>query len=92
MNLNKFKKLKAKVDHMIRDYSRLEGSLGNDLEALEEKFECSSLEEGKKRQALVKKQVKKIEKQLSTATLAFEKEWESVLDADDEEESDSTPF
>ena len=79
--IEKYQKLKDKVEQLERDKAKAEGALEHQLKQLKDDFACSSIEDAQK---LHKKLVHKAEataEEFEEAIATFETEWGEVLRA-----------
>ena len=80
MKLNEFSKLKKKLNGMIREYAKIEGSLEHNFQELKDGFECATLEQGEEFLAILEVDEKKLGRSIATKTQEFEEQWGGILD------------
>ncbi|MCK9570180.1 hypothetical protein M0R72_14645 [Candidatus Pacearchaeota archaeon] len=80
MDLDRYEKLKGKVDQLQREVSRVEGAQQEILKRLKKEFDCNSLDEAKTLRDKLESRSNRARESYEKALDQFEEEWGEVLD------------
>ena len=81
IDVEEYKRLKAKADALKADADKAEGALENQLKQLRDEFDCDDLDEAKELLASLKKRERIAETKYDKALAKFRGKWDE-LDGD----------
>ncbi len=79
-NLDKYLKLKKKVELAQTEADQAEGALGEVMKQLKKQFDCNTLKEAKKKLKQLEKQKETSKEEFEEAVEKFEEDWEGEED------------
>ena len=80
MDLEKYKRLKKKVDDLQQESNRAEGQLNGLMKRLEEEHGCTTLKQADAKAIKMQDKLSALEEDFDTALEKFEEKWGDKLD------------
>jgi len=75
MDIERYQRLKSRVDNLRRDVDRAEAGLAVQMERLKTEFDCSTREEAETKIEEMEDELQATEKRFEAAMAKFEKQW-----------------
>lgn len=80
LKLDKYLKIKRKVDSAQQESNKVEGAFGEVMKQLKKEFKCSTIKEAEAELKERKKKRDKVGKKFDSAVEDFEEKWSDELD------------
>ena len=80
MDLDRYQKLKKRVDKLQHEKSRADGALAQTMDRLKKEHGCKSLSEASAKLKKMTKEQEKAEREFDSAVGQFDEEWGGILD------------
>ena len=80
MDLEKYKRLKKKVEDLQQESTRAEGQLNGLMKRLEEEHGCTTLKQASAKAVNMQNKLTKLENDFDTALEKFEEKWGGKVD------------
>ena len=79
IDLEQYQEMKDKIDKLQRDKDRAEGALSEMMKELNDKYECTTIEEAEQLALQLKREARQLEKDYEEAMEQFQAKWKGVL-------------